>query len=152
MTCAEALQAILEADPSDLEGLGEGPLPDHLRGCSRCQAAAGLVLEEERALAFGLLEAVPLPDLDQILKEATTPDVPSSRKPPSWFRRAGLTLLPLAAAAAMAALFLGQNPQLPGEPYLLPQAAPGLGLQVPDGKNIAVLTTADPDITVLWYF
>jgi hypothetical protein len=58
----------------------------------------------------------------------------------------------MAAAAALAALFLGTEPQLPGEPYRPPPETPGLGLEVPEGQNVAVLATNDPDITVLWFF
>jgi len=152
MTCAEAMQAILEADPSDLEGLGEGGFQDHLRACSRCQAAARAVLEEEKALAMEMVAAVPLPDLDGLLAEAAISRGSTPKRFSPRFRKAGFTLLPLAAAAAMVGLFLGSEPPLPGAPYTVPERPPGLGLEIPEGRNVAVLATNDPDITVLWFF
>lgn len=151
MTCAEALQAILEADPSELEGKGESRLVGHLRECPRCGEKARTVLIQEEALGQGLAEAVPLPNLDALLDQALAP----GGKP--WTlrfrpRRTGLTLLPLAAAATLAALFLGRDPRLPGDPYAPVDPAPGLGLEVPDGRDVAVLATNDPTITVLWFF
>lgn len=151
MNCAEARQAILEADPADLEGRGESGLARHLRDCSRCKDLARTVLVEERALALGLAAAVAAPELDALLDQALGAD-PRPGILPFRLRRLGLTLLPLAAAAAMASLFLGSDPQLPGDPYLLPETAPGLELDVPEGQNVAVLATKDPNITVLWFF
>ncbi len=151
MNCAEARQAILDADPADLEGRGEGSLARHLRDCSRCEDLARAVLVEERALAQGLAEAVAAPELDAILDQV----LGSDPKPGVFrfrLRRLGLTLLPVAAAAAMAALFLGSDPQLPGDPYLLPEPSQGLDLDIPQGQNVAVLATKDPKITVLWFF
>jgi len=151
MTCAEALQTILEADPSILEGQGESSLALHIQECPRCREMARVVLEGESLLAEELVAALPPPDLEALLDEVLGPD---STPPKLRFRprRLGLTLLPLAAAAAMVALFLGSEPRLPGDPYLPPQRAPGLGLEVPEGQNVAVMATNDPDITVLWLF
>jgi predicted anti-sigma-YlaC factor YlaD len=151
MTCAEALQAMLEAEPSELEGKGESHLVGHLRDCPRCREMARTVLIQEEALGQGLAEAVALPDLDALLDQALGP------KANPWVlrfrpRRTGLTLFPLAAAATLAALFLGGDPRLPGDPYAPAEPAPGLGLDVPEGRDVAVLATNDPKITVLWFF
>jgi len=151
MTCAEALQSILEADPSDLEEQGDSALSVHLRECNRCQEMALAVLVEESALAEGLTGAVAPPDLDALLDQALGPDAKAKIlqfRP----RRFGLTLLPMAAAAAMVALFIGREPQLPGDPYIPPERVPGLGLEAPEGQNVAVLATNDPEIAVLWFF
>ncbi len=162
MTCSDALQAILEADPAELEGPGSGSLAAHLRGCRRCRSMARAILADEALLAQGLVTSVPLLDLDRLLDEAlgaapvseivmveSTP----SEKPRSFsWRRAAATLLPLAAAATLAALFLGRSPQLPGDPYQPAPEVPGLGLEVPEGRNVAVLATNNPDITILWFF
>jgi len=151
MTCAEAYPAILEADPSVLEGLGESSLARHIRECPHCQEISRAVLSGESALAEGLVAAVAPPDLDALLDEALGPATePKSLRFRTW--RYGLSLVPVAAAAAMVALFLGGEPQLPGDPYLPPEPTPGLGLEVPEGQNVAVLATNDPEITVLWFF
>ena len=151
MTCAEALQSILEADPLDLEEQGDSTLAVHLRECHRCREAARAVLFEESALAEGLTAAVAPPDLDALLDQALGSDA-KARVLRFRPRRFGLTLLPMAAAAAMAALFLGSEPQLPGDPYIPPELAPGLGLEVPEGQDVAVLATNNPEITVVWFF
>ncbi len=151
MTCAEALQTILEADPSILEGQGDSSLALHIQECPRCRKMARAVLEGENVLAEELVAALPSPDLEALLDEVLGPES-TPKKLRFRHRRLGLTLLPLAAAAAMVALFLGSEPRLPGDPYLPPQRAPGLGLEVPEGRNVAVMATSDPDITVLWLF
>jgi hypothetical protein len=112
---------------------------------------AQTILDGEKALAQGLAEEVMAPDLDALITQALGSNArPRTLRFPA--RRFGLTLLPVAAAAAMVALFLGSEPQLPGDPYLPAETAPGLGLEVPEGQNVAVLGTNDPDITVLWLF
>ena len=151
MTCAEALQAILEADPATLLGRGDDGLARHIRECSECRGMAQTVLETEESLGDALVAAVPAPPLD-VLIDRVLPQ-PSKSKPFRFRPKAfGLGLLPLAAAAAMVGLFLGTDPQIPGNPYSPSPEAPGLGLEVPEGQNVAVLATKDPNITVLWFF
>jgi hypothetical protein len=98
-----------------------------------------------------LTAAVSPPELDALLDQAlgsdATPRILKVRP-----RRFGLALLPIAAAAAMVALFWGSEPQLPGDPYVPPDRTPGLGLEVSEGQTVAVLATNDPEITVLWFF
>ena len=151
MTCAEALRAILEANRSDLEGRGEGNLAKHLAGCQRCRGLSRAILDGEGALAQGLAAAVAPPNLDQLIDRALD-SPPGGRTVPFRARSLSLALLPVAAAAAMVFLFLGSDPQLPGDPYLPTEQAPGLGLEVPEGHNVAVLATNDPRITVLWIY
>lgn len=151
MTCFEARQALLEADPRALEGRGEDPLACHIRECPDCRAMARTVLKGEESLAQELVAAVPLPDLDSLLDQVlASPEKKASLR--FRLKRFGLTALPLAAAAAMAALFLAREPQLPGDPYSPSQPDPGLGLEFPEGQDVAVLATNNPDITVLWFF
>jgi hypothetical protein len=51
MTCAQALESLLQADPSDLAGQGASPLAQHVRECLRCQRLAGQVLADTHLLA-----------------------------------------------------------------------------------------------------
>jgi hypothetical protein len=143
MTCAEAREAILEADVSELEGDVATPLAWHLGACSRCREVAAAVLAGERGLALELIRAVPELDLDDILAAVTS----TSRSASPW------RFAPLALAAGLAALFLAREPtSLPGPAFEPAQAAPGLDLEVPPGWTAAVLATDDPNITVLWLF
>jgi hypothetical protein len=152
MTCAEAARLILEADPQELEGTGDGSLAAHIRGCPQCGAMAQTVLKEEESMAAEMAAAVPMPDIDRLLQEAEASGggetIPFRRKA----RRLGLSMIPVAAAAAIVSLLLLPEPQIPGDPYSPPEALPGLGLEVPEGQNVAVLATNNPNITVLWFF
>ncbi len=144
MTCAEAREALLEADLSVLRGAGDTPLALHLRDCASCLQAAQFVLQEEALLARGLIEATPPLDLGPIQRAMP-------RKP--WYRRsASLPLLPLAAAAALAGLLLSREPDLPGTPYSPSTSSSGPDVVVPEGTTAAVIETANPDITVVWLF
>jgi predicted anti-sigma-YlaC factor YlaD len=144
MTCAEAYHAILEADPGELGDGGNGPLATHLSGCARCREMARAVLEEEAGLGELLAEVVPPTDLDEILDRAV--------RRPRRRRSVWASVIPLAAAATAAGLFFTREPQLPGPLYAPPQTPVGLDVQAPEGQNVAVLKTNDPDITVLWLF
>ena len=164
MTCAEAVHVLLEADPAELAGRGDDPLARHLRECPSCMALAGEILAIEGELARELESAVPPLELDRILDMAAAagdtaempegaPEVLPFQTPSSGrVRRAALRLLPLAAAAVLATLFVAREPQLPGPSFSPPVQAPGLDVEVPEGRNVAVLKTSDPDITVLWLF
>jgi hypothetical protein len=150
MKCADAVEQILEADPVDLCGDGDSLLAQHLRGCTKCQALAQVVIDEEGILAVQMAEVVSSTDPDEILDRSLGPS--SARRIPGHFKRAGFALLPLAAAAGIASLFLAGEPPLPGSSYAPPTRTPDLGLEVPEGRNAALLRTNNPDITVLWFF
>jgi len=98
-----------------------------------------------------MVASVPLPGLDALIDQALSRS-PKRRTLRLRPKPLGLNLLPLAAVAAIVGLFLGTDPQLPGDPYNPSTEAPGLGLEVPQGQNVAVLATHDPNITVLWFF
>lgn len=51
MTCADCLEAMLDADPAVLRGAGRSDLAGHLRGCRSCRLAANAVLSDTRLLA-----------------------------------------------------------------------------------------------------
>ena len=152
MTCSEAFDEILEADREILQGRGDTPLARHIRECVRCGGLARSILTGEAALGRELSGAVPAPDLELLLDQAAALH-PVRRRPRHLQRRTlGFTLIPLAAAATLVSLFLNTEPSLPGNPVPVTQSAPGLGLDFPEGRNVAVLATDNPDITVLWFF
>ena len=157
MICTDAQARLLEADLPVLRGEGDDPLAHHLRSCSRCQGIAATILEGEAGLAESLALVLPPLDLDEILERAEAPEkgkvVPITSRRPRWTRSgAGFTLIPLAAAAALTALFLGRTPNLPGPEYTPELGRPGLNVEVPEGQSVAVLETSNPEITVLWLF
>jgi hypothetical protein len=152
MNCNEAFQGILEAEANELQAAGETPLGRHIRDCPKCAAMAERVLRDQEALSRALVEEVAPPDLDALLARAAESEpglrVPGSKR----IKRLGFAVLPLAAAAGMAALLLSADPPLPGDSYLPPAQVAGLDLEVPEGTDVAVLATRNPDITVLWFF
>ena len=157
MICSEAQAALLEADLPVMRGEGDAPLAVHIRSCSRCRMMASVILDGEAGLARSLASALPPLDLDEILERAKdTKDTEVLSIPPSRPLRArwgiAKTLVPLAAAAALTALFLGRPPSLPGPVYTPATAGVGLEVEVPQGRSIAVLETNNPEITVLWVF
>jgi len=153
MTCAEAFDEILEADLEVLQGLGKGPLVRHLRECPGCAARARAVLAGAGALGLELSGRVPALDLDGLLDQALDPGRGRARIVSIPRRALGFGLIPLAAAAALVSLFLRTEPNLPGDPLPpSPSVSASLDVGVPEGRNVAVLATNDPDITVLWLF
>ena len=156
MKCTEARLALLEADPATLEGRTQEPLARHILSCADCRARAEAILQGECLLASGLSEEMPLPDPDRIIAMAQGGDpvvIPFTKR----FRRgawggAGAALIPLAAAATLAALFLGRTPSLPGPEFIPRPVQAGLEVEAPAGRSVAVLETSNPDITVLWLF
>lgn len=153
MTCAEAFDEILEADVEVLQGLGKGPLVRHLRECPRCATRARAVLAGAGALGLEMSEHVPALDLDALLDQALDPGRNRARIVSIRRRALGFGLIPLAAAAALVSLFLRTEPNLPGDPLPpSPAVSASLDVGVPEGRNVAVLATNDPDITVLWLF
>jgi len=177
MKCTDAQRKLLEADLFLVRGEGDDPLALHVRSCPRCREIATTILEAEAGLARSLSGALPPMDLDLILERAGLLEagIPEARideardaeagiaevtdvrslnlRRPGWSRiRPGVALIPLAAAAVLTALFLGRPPNLPGPDYTPTAEAPGLNVEVPQGRSVAVLETNNPEITVLWLF
>jgi hypothetical protein len=155
MKCLDARRALLEAELETLEGGGNGPLARHLRECTGCSSVARAILEGEAALSDALNEAAPRLDLRKVMDLAGEAEAAVARKGVqelrSWRRPApALAFLPLAAAAAATAFFLGRPPSLPGPTYSPPASGGGLEVQAPGGGALAVLQTNNPEITVLW--
>lgn len=157
MNCESARDKLLEADRGVLEGLGEDPLAQHLRSCPRCGAVGRALLMGEAELEASLsIEAPPL-DLEAVLVRAAARG-PKGSKPAAagptpirWYLRPW-SLVPLAAAAGAIVLALGRAPSLPGPPYFPPAPPPGIDVQTPPERDVAVLETRNPDIVVVWLF
>ena len=143
MNCLDTRSLLLEAEPEELAGEGPTPLATHVRNCSACGALAGRILEETAALDGFLAQAAPAPDVDAILKRAQEAKVIAF---PAWRRWSAV-----AAAAAVAGLFFlrGDAPMQIADTNTFGERP--LVEAAPD-QNVAVLATANPDITVLWFF
>ena len=151
--CPEWRERILEADLEELGGARHSELSAHLGACPACGALADAVLRTNAGLARSL-EAATRDDVDvdgvlARLGHGAAPDagVRATTGPPRvapW--------LPLAAAALLAALLALPAPEPPLDP--VPPATPTAppAVEVPAGRNVVVIPTADPQITVLWFF
>ncbi|HEX6314895.1 MAG TPA: hypothetical protein VFZ73_08550 [Gemmatimonadaceae bacterium] len=105
MTCDTALELLLDAEPSELDGRDATLLGMHLRGCARCGRVAARVVGDTRLLAHAM-SAAPVRHVR---------------------RRATPVLLPaLAAAALVMAVAIRSGRE---EPLLV--ATPGIGPAVP---------------------
>lgn len=140
MTCQDALERIMEAEPATLRGdaAADPALAGHLRACGRCQAVAAVLVEELDALDAGL------------------GDLARPRVPPR--RRAVLAWVPLIAAAALAAvLLLGRDTTrapvpIPG-PEAVESAQPaGVAVTLPADRGGAIMSTNNPNITIVWLY
>jgi hypothetical protein len=54
MTCVEALELLLAADPAELEGSATTPLTRHLVGCARCRRVADRLLADMAQFAVAV--------------------------------------------------------------------------------------------------
>ena len=147
--CPTRLDALLEADTDVLEGRADTELARHVRTCAACGAFAATVLSRSGALDRVLAGSGSADSglVDAVLTQATRPDT----DPTTARRHAGRPWALLMAAAGLAALLLAPEPELPGVAIETPDRLQG-GVQVPDGRDVAVLHTDDPDIPVLGFY
>lgn len=197
MSCREMIERLLETEPDELAGRGEGGVAEHVRSCARCRAVAERLLDAQAALAAELT-APPRVGVDEAIERALLgaaghppapgkagvggggpsappfrPGVrPATAPPPGWGssggtagggvrrgRRALRSLVPLAAAAAVALLLVrhdvprpafedaaGSRSVAPAPPAALPAVI------APEGRNAALFRTSDPRITVVWIY
>ena len=144
LDCAAARERLLEAEPEELDGTAETPLARHLATCAPCAARARAILEGEAALDQALA---------RISRTAVSGDV--TRPPSSRLRRvARWAAVPLAAAAAVAVVWSATRrpppPAIPDARVVLEEPVPFV--EAPEGRPVGVFETAQPGITVVWFF
>lgn len=161
MECERMLEIIVEADPTALEdGLsGNGEHAGHLKACPGCADAARAVLALNASLVEELAAEKPSTPLDLALRAAAAE---AERRRTAGRRRVWRGLLPLAAAASVAGLLairsVGISPDgLPEEAYERPMimasaTGPESDVTAPEGTNVAVFRTPNPDIVVYWFY
>lgn len=138
MDCRTARDRLLTADLDALDPRRRDPLADHLRACAACAAAAQRIVDASAALAAGLVPG-----------EAPAPEIAGRRKPVRRLRAA--TIAALAAAALLLFILRGSDLAGPAAPPAA-ASAPVPVISVPEGRNAVVFRTADPTITVVWYY
>lgn len=142
MNCTEAYDAILEADPAVLRGEGTEELAQHLAECAACRERALWVLNGLGALDRAL-EA----------ESGTTRASRTLRARPPIARRLAPWGLVAAAAAAFVILLRPTGAPRPPDVTALARSTVGIDVDISAStRPAAVLRTADPNITVVWFF
>ena len=126
MTCDDAREAMMTAEPRELLGHGDGALAAHIAGCPTCAETAGM------------LGSV-LPRLSEAVDRRGR-------------RRAAMFVgIPAAAAALVLGVFIAR-PDDDGSRVVprLPIPANVVSVDVKAGQRATVLKTSDPKVTVVW--
>jgi hypothetical protein len=145
LTCAETREALLTADLDELDGSRAGPLATHLMSCGSCRAAAGRVLAATRGLAA---------QRDMVPRRTAAVAAARARLESRRVRRVHRVrwgALPLLAAAGLAAVLLVREGPPPGAPIARRPPAPPPLVEGAAGR-VAVFTTDNPTIVVVWQF
>jgi predicted anti-sigma-YlaC factor YlaD len=147
MTCAEARERILSADAADLAAGTASDLGDHLAVCDDCRGMAERVLAVENALRA---ERAVLPR--RPAAEVAARAVAAGRRARARRRWIMWAAGPALAAALVVAVLLARHQ--PNANTVTPVAEAPTPPPLVDGSsgNVAVITTANPDIVVVWQF
>lgn len=126
MTCNEARQAMMTAEPRELLGGDSGGLAAHIAGCPACA-------ERARLLSYALS-----PLAETVSRRAR--------------RRAAMVVgIPAAAAAVVLGVVIAR-PDSDGERVAPHSPIPAnvVSVDVKAGQRATVLKTSDPTVTVVW--
>ena len=126
MTCDDARDAMMTAEPGELLGVGDGVLAAHLAGCPACA-------KEARTLRSVL------PRLSERVNRRGR-------------RRAAIVVgVPAAAAAVVLGVFIARPGGDDGRIVArAPIPANVVSVDVKAGQHATVLKTSDPKVTVVW--
>jgi hypothetical protein len=186
MNCTDIREQFLEASATALAGHGESVVARHVRTCMACQALATRILDETEGLAADLGHLQPRMSEEEAVRVAREGRATVGGKavadrglPTRRRRRSGAVdspdprrgrwwaPVPVAAAAAIAALVLTAGPRGPGleeigpsgpsafpgsEPTVAVESLAGLSVEVPVQGRVAVFETSDPSVTVVWFY
>jgi hypothetical protein len=159
--CAGVRELMLEAEPAELRGAGDSPVALHVRACGDCRALATRMLDAQHDLAVALSALTqPRPDREPMSLGSAPPgrsfgsQHPRIARPSRPFRRAAIALAPLAAAALLV-LHQQRNgddlPPLQPLPDAVAMATDRPLVNVASGDDVAIMSTTNPNITVVWY-
>ncbi|MDE0037487.1 MAG: hypothetical protein OXU77_07990 [Gammaproteobacteria bacterium] len=163
--CKRPVDPLLTAELDELAGEADTELGRHVRDCPRCSATARKILAANVSLNASLAERRVLPGESLIARARSMQISPAAGR--AWWRaqmpvaQPAWRWVPAAAAVgtlAIAAILLaviGSEESLPGPEWDPNQTTPdyaGQPLLVDaPGYNVAVIPTANPDITIIWF-
>lgn len=164
MTCNEARDALLDADPDDLDGRGDldgledrtsvrDQLRAHIAECSECARIASVIRAEMADLDTALTTLVRTADAGMTTSHEDVVPIGSARS--RFMHRVMAAAAAIACVTAGAALFQREMSARAGAAYplYLPPLPVTAGPVNASGDGaVAVMKTSNPKITVVWYF
>lgn len=164
-TCDHPVEPLLTAELDELAGDADTELGRLVRDCPHCSAAARKILAANVALNASLAEGR-IQHADSLITRARSKDQTAVAgrswwrarapvAPPAWRWTPAAAAVGTLAVAAVLLAVVGSEEPLPG-PEWNPDtttneyAAQPLLVDAP-GYNVAVIPTANPDITVFWF-
>ncbi len=152
MTCEMKLDLLLEAEPDELAGIGDTEVAQHVAHCRRCRAVADEILGGQALLADGLRVLSPAGDVNSVVERIRLRE--RRRHQRSRVRK---FVLPLAAAAVLSVLVFGDrmSRRMVYDDTTARGAATleaARAIQVSPARNVAVMKTDNPKITVIWFY
>ena len=173
MSCEAVRERLLEASATALAGRGESAVARHVRSCTACHAVARRILDETEWLGADLERLRPRMSEEEAVRVAFEGQSAALGRPAAA-RRAGShdadrrwrrwAPVPLAAAAAIAALVLTAGPRgqrveeagsttsASAEATVTALSLEGLSVDIPEQGRVAVFETTNPSITVVWFY
>ena len=163
--CDRAAGALLTAELDELAGAADSALGRHLRDCPHCSATARKILAANEALHAALAEGR-VPEGESLIARARAGEkttaagrtrwgarVPGAQ--PAWRWVPGVAAVGALAIAAILLAVVDSEEPLSGpewdpHPVTPEYAAQPLLVDAP-GYNVAVIPTANPDITIFWF-
>ncbi len=148
--CRAALERLLEADPAELAGQGDGVLATHVRDCPRCAAVAARLLAGQDELSRALDALRPATGVDAALDALR-----ARRRHSAWTRWSWRWAAPLAAAAALVGVLVVRSvdtDRMPGEIVARPAASFEPLVEMATTQNVMVFETRDRSAKVIWFY
>jgi anti-sigma factor RsiW len=150
VNCELAFERMLEAGPEELGGRLDSELAAHITQCNRCGAVAAEILAGQEALAQGIRRIQSEGKVEELLAGV--------RRAAATARRRLVTrvALPLAAAAALAMLIIGDRSTVPPSESAVQIAQttprPEQSVRLEPNTNAILFKTSNPKITVVWFY
>lgn len=149
INCAAALERLLEAEPTELQGHGDSELAIHVRGCARCQAIGTKLLAGQEQLATALGELRPAVGVDQALSLVRARRSRAGRWQAMW------EWTPVAAAAAAAAVMIlqsvGGGRLADSSVVMAPPMVEPL-VEMTTEQSVMVFESRDQSAKVIWFY